>query len=222
MHDATDTHGLNSANRVNVGAATTADSPPAAAESHRHAIARIVRGLDPFDEVERAQQTAVREWIDSGAELYRVVPPDIPLMHLVSYFVPFDRETNSVLVAAHRKSGLDLPPGGHCEPGELPWQTVERECVEELGVAAVPAPTIGPHPLFLTVAETRGDMGRHTDVSFWFVLDLAAADEALRPDPREFAAVRWLPLDSVLAEPIARFDPNIHRFARKLHAALAA
>ena len=193
-----------------------------AADSHpRTAIARIVRDLDPLDDAEREHQAAVRDWIDSGAGLYRVVPPDNPPMHLVSYFVPYDRETNSVLVTAHRKSGLDLPPGGHCEPGELPWQTVERECVEELGVAAVPADPIGPHPLLLTVTDTRAGVGRHTDVSLWYVLDLAAANPDLRPDPREFAAVRWLTLDALLAEPITRFDPHTHRFARKLRATLA-
>jgi 8-oxo-dGTP diphosphatase len=192
-----------------------------AATDPRAAIARTVRDLDPLDEVERDHQAAVRDWIDSGAELYRVDPPGVPPMHLVSYFVPFDRETNSILVTAHRKSGLDLPPGGHCEPGEMPWQTVERECVEELGVGAVPAKPIGPRPLFLTVTDTRGAVGRHTDVSLWYVLDLAATDPRLRPDPREFAAVRWLSLDAVLTEPITRFDPHMHRFAHKLRAALA-
>ena len=201
---------------------TVPAAEPTAAEDPRTTISQVVRALDPLDEVERAHQTTVLDWIDSGAELYRVVPPDNPPMHLVSYFVPFDRATNSVLVAAHRKSGLDLPPGGHCEPGESPWQTVERECVEELGVPAVPADPIGPHPLFLTVTDTRGSIvARHTDVSLWYVLDLAATDPALLPDPREFTAVRWLTLDGLLAEPISRFDPHMHRFARKLRARLA-
>ena len=192
-----------------------------ATDDSRVAISRTILALDPLDEIERTHQTAVRDWIGSGAELYRMVSPDTPPMHLVSYFVPFDRETGSVLVAAHRKSGLDLPPGGHCEPGESPWQTVERECAEELGVPAVPADPIGPHPLLLTVTETRGSIvARHTDVSLWYVLDLARTDPALRPDPREFAAVRWLTLEALLAEPIARFDPHMHRFARKLRATL--
>jgi 8-oxo-dGTP diphosphatase len=188
----------------------------------RAAITHTIRDLDPLDNVERTHQHAVLDWIASGAELYRTIPPDTPPMHLVSYFVPFDRETNSVLVTAHRKSGLDLPPGGHCEPGELPWQTVERECVEELGVPAVPADLIGPRPLFLTVTDTRGAAGRHTDVSLWHVLDLAATNPACRPDPREFASVRWLPLDRLLAEPISRFDPHMHRFTHKLRAALTS
>ena len=186
-------------------------------DGNRHAIAQIVHALDPLDEFERTHQATVNEWIASGSEIYRITSPDTPPMHLVSYFVPFDHTTNSILVAAHRKSGLDLPPGGHCEPGELPWDTVQRECVEELGIPAVPLPAIGHRPLFLTVTETRGTVGRHTDVSLWYVLDLSA-DQAMRPDPGEFAAVRWLTLDALLAEPITHFDPHMHRFAHKLRA----
>jgi len=188
----------------------------------RESIAEVVSAVSPLDEVERVHRGAVLDWIGSDAGLYRLVPPDQPPMHLVSYFVPFDPATGSVLLTAHRKSGLELPPGGHCEPGELPWQTVERECVEELGVPAVPNPIIGPKPLFVTVTDTRAMTGRHTDVSLWFVIAVDAADPLLRPDHREFAGVRWLEPDELLAEPIERFDPHTHRFARKLRAALNA
>ena len=159
------------------------------------------------------------EWIESGAELYRISPPDQPSMHLVSYFVPFDAATGSVLLAAHRKSGLVLPPGGHCEVGESPWRTVRRECVDELGIPAVAVPWLGPKPLFVTVTETRGAaVGRHTDVSLWYVIDVAAADRRLRPDPGEFDGVSWLTLEELLAAPIERFDPHTHRFVRKVRA----
>ena len=185
-------------------------------------IAEIVSTISPVDEVEHVHRGAVLDWIGSGVGLYRLVPPDQPPMHLVSYFVPFDPATGSVLLAAHRKSGLELPPGGHCEPGELPWQTVERECVEELGIPAVPHPITGRKPLFVTVTDTRAATGQHTDVSLWFVITVDATDPLLRPDPREFAGVRWLTLDELLAEPIERFDPHMHRFARKLRQAAAA
>lgn len=36
-----------------------------------------------------------------------------------------------------------LPPGGHVEPGEDPWQTVVRECREELHIDAVPSSVTG-------------------------------------------------------------------------------
>jgi 8-oxo-dGTP pyrophosphatase MutT (NUDIX family) len=97
---------------------------------------------------------------------------------------------------------------------------VERECVEELDVPAVPIPVLGERPLFVTVTQTRRTVGRHTDVSLWFVLDIAADDPRLRPDPREFAGVRWLTPEQTLAEAVDGFDPHMHRFTRKLQAAL--
>jgi 8-oxo-dGTP pyrophosphatase MutT (NUDIX family) len=185
----------------------------------RAEIARTVASIEPVDTIEADHQRAVLDWIDSGDELYRLVPPDQPPMHLVSYFVPFDPVAGAVLLTAHRKSGLVLPPGGHCEPGESPWQTVQRECVEELGIPAVELPRLGDRPLFITVTETQGlAVRRHTDVSLWYVIALDRADERLRPDPGEFDGVHWLSLDALPAEPVARFDPHMHRFARKLRA----
>jgi 8-oxo-dGTP pyrophosphatase MutT (NUDIX family) len=203
------------------GAAATdaADAAGASDTPAREAVAAAVAGLEPFDGLEREHRAAVLDWIASGAPLYRTVPPDVPPMHLVSYFVPFDARRGELLVAAHRKSGLALPPGGHCEPGETLWETARRECGEELGIPAVALPALGPHPLFVTVTQTRATAGRpHTDVSLWFVLDVPAHDPRLRPDPREFAGVRWLSLEQTLAEDVEGFDPHMHRFTRKLQA----
>lgn len=190
--------------------------------SNREEIARIIASIDPVDAVEQDHRRKALEWIDSGAELYRMVPPDRPPMHLVSYFVPFDARTGSVLLTAHRKSGLELPPGGHCEAGELPWRTVQRECVEELAIPAVPVPGLGSDPLFVTVTQTQGSaVRRHTDVSLWFVIAVDPADARLRPDRGEFDGVRWLLTEQLLAEPIETFDPHMHRFVRKLMSAVS-
>lgn len=189
-------------------------------EGAREAVAAAVAGIDPFDRIEREQRAAVLDWIASGAPIYRTAPPDVPPMHLVSYFVPFDARRGELLLAAHRKSGLALPPGGHCEPGETLWETARRECEEELGIPAVALPALGPRPLFVTVTQTSAASAvrRHTDVSLWFVLDVAADDPRLRPDPREFAGVRWLTAEQALAEDIGGLDPHMHRFTRKLQA----
>ncbi|WP_049871652.1 NUDIX domain-containing protein [Catenulispora acidiphila] len=112
-------------------------------DAARRGLARTVSLIEPSDEIEADHRAAVLEWIGSGAPLYRTRPPDEPDRHLVSYFVPYDAASGALMMVAHRKAGLDLPPGGHCEPGESPWTTVARECVEELGVAAVPVPWAG-------------------------------------------------------------------------------
>lgn len=171
----------------------------------------LLADIEDADAIERDHRAAARAWAGSGAPLYRTRPPDVPPMHLVSYFVVLD-EAGRLLLTAHRKAGLWLPPGGHVEPGEDPWATVVRECGEELRLPAVPA--FAARPLFVTVTDTRG-AGRHTDVSLWYVLR-ARADQVRWYDPGEFTAIRWLTPEQVYAEPIDTLDPHLHRFARKL------
>jgi 8-oxo-dGTP diphosphatase len=96
---------------------------------------------------------------------------------------------------------------------------VQRECAEELGIPATEVPWLGTRPLFVTVTPTQGPaVARHTDVSLWHVIEVEHGDRRLQPDPRKFDGVHWRSFDELLAEPIKRFDPHIHRFARKLRA----
>lgn len=157
---------------------------------------------------------AAAEWIASGAPVYRTRKPDVPAMHLVSYFVVLDEKRRKVLLVAHRKADLWLPTGGHVEPGEDPWAAVVRECHEELGIPAVASAIIGERPFFLTVTRTRGH-GEHTDVSLWYLIS-ADADSITSYDEEEFGAIRWLTIEQVLDEPSDALDPHMHRFAHKL------
>lgn len=185
----------------------------------RDAVMRLLDGIVPWDEVERTHLARAREWAGSGAPLYRVRKPDVPPMHLVCYFVVCDETRDRLLLVAHRKAGLWLPAGGHVEPGENPWDTVVRECREELHIDAVPSAVAGRRPFFLTVTETRGQ-GRHTDVSLWYVLSVDA-ESVTTFDEREFAEITWLTPAEVLAEPVGTLDPHMHRFTRKLLAGRA-
>lgn len=184
----------------------------------RRRLATLLRGIPPWDDQERAHLARAAQWIAGGAPLYRIRKPDVPDMHLVSYFVVLDDARDELLLVAHRTAGLWLPSGGHVEPGEDPWDTVVRECREELHTEAQPSEVAGRHPFFLTVTRTRGE-GEHTDVSLWYVLQ-AARDDITSFDAGEFEAVRWLSLRQVLAEPADTLDPHMHRFTRKLTAAV--
>lgn len=104
----------------------------------REELTLLLDGIEPWDGTELAHLARAREWVGSGAPLYRVRKPDVPPMHLVSYFVVRDEARGRLLLVNHRKAGLWLPPGGHVEPGEDPWQTVARECREELHIDAHP------------------------------------------------------------------------------------
>ncbi|MFF7471025.1 NUDIX domain-containing protein [Streptomyces sp. NPDC008092] len=185
----------------------------------RARLLELVAAIEPWDGLERTHLRTAARWISSGAPLHRVRKPDVPATHLVSYFVVLDDTRGQLLLVAHRKAGLWLPPGGHVEPGEDPWAAVVRECREELGIEATASSVTGELPLFLTVTETRGP-GTHTDVSLWYLLT-AGADTITSYDRDEFDAIRWLTDEQVLDEPAELLDPHMHRFTRKLQHARA-
>ncbi|MEU5345893.1 MULTISPECIES: NUDIX domain-containing protein [unclassified Streptomyces] len=194
------------------------DAPDGVDQLLRARLTSLLEGVRPWDEQERAHLSEAVKWVAGGAPLYRVQKPDVPPVHLVSYFVVVDEKRGELLLVAHRKAGLWLPSGGHVEPMEDPWDTVVRECREELFIEAVPSVVSRREPFFLTITQTRGQ-GRHTDVSLWYVLR-ADVGSVVTFDEDEFSAIKWLSLSQVLAEPEDTLDPHMHRFTRKLMAAL--
>ena len=173
-------------------------------------ITDLVSSIDPADDLALEHSRRALAWLDATDDIFRRVKPDIPSPHLVSYFLLVDREAGSVLLCDHRLSGLWLPTGGHVEPDEHPAETVRREVVEELGVTAQPDAMTGDRPFFLTMTETRGDLGRHVDVSLWFAL-AGRVGQPLRPDPREFVQVRWWTCAELRDADLARFEPHLLR-----------
>src|SRR4051812_36811324 len=95
-------------------------------------ILKEIKTLKPFDALESEHLKDAIEWVESGANIFRIKKPDVPPKHLVSYFVLIDPAQKSMLLVDHIKAQLWLPTGGHVEPDEHPNQTVKREVVEEL------------------------------------------------------------------------------------------
>lgn len=89
--------------------------------------------------------------------------------------------------------------------------TVVRESEEELGVAALPDLVTGTRPFFVTVTQTVGSVAaRHVDVTLWFALS-GRVGQPLRPDPGEFAGIRWWPTAELRGADPARFEPHLGR-----------
>ena len=180
-------------------------------------VAETVAAIDPFDEIERAHQAEVLVWLASTRDIYRRVKPATPSPHLVTYAVLADPGDWSVFLVEHILAGLWLPAGGHVEPGEDPAVTVRRETMEELGVPADLSLFDGS-PVFLTVTPTRAaGVGRHTDVSLWYVLS-GSRDLRLTLDQREFTGGRWWSAAEIESADPALFDPHMSRFLAKLRA----
>jgi 8-oxo-dGTP pyrophosphatase MutT (NUDIX family) len=183
--------------------------------AERLAVHELVTAIEPVDAREAADRADVLAWIASGTELYRRVPPADPPKHLVTYFVPYHSEADTLFLVEHRKAGRWLPPGGHVEPDEPLWDTVVREAKEELGILARPHPVAsGRRPLFLTVTPTVGPHS-HLDCTLWFLLDLDPGKQ-VQPDAREFSDWGWFPRDQVASWPSHRTDPQMARMLHKL------
>lgn len=171
-------------------------------------IRHMISAIDPLDEVEAEHIHFSLAWIDSGADLFRVVKPATPDPHLVSYFLLIDDD--HLLLADHINAELWLPTGGHVEPNEDPRKTVMRELNEELGIEAE---FLCEKPVFVSVSKTVGKTSGHTDVSLWFALK-GDRETKLRFDACEFNGVRWFHQSEV---PFQRTDPHLGRFLKKLY-----
>lgn len=178
-------------------------------------ITELVQSIQPFDILEKEHIALTLDWIDTGAPLFRIQPPDIPAQHLVSYFVLIDVHHGRLLLVDHIKAGLWLPSGGHVEPEEHPSDTVRREILEELRTEAS---FLFSHPFFITVTRTVGSTAGHTDVSLWYVLEGDSNGE-LWFDTEEFHSIRWFRFDEI---PHERTDPHMARFVAKLRTYLDA
>lgn len=173
----------------------------------RAQIRREVADIAPHDDRENTVIADTLAWIDSGEELFRLEKPATPPKHLVSYFLLIDGDF--ILLVDHIKAGLWLPSGGHVEPGEHPRDTVKREIVEELGIAAQFAV---PGPQFITATTTVGSTPGHIDVSLWYLV-LGDRHRSLAYDKTEFTQVRWVHRDEA---PYDRCEPELGRFLDKI------
>ena len=175
-------------------------------------ITALVSGIEPADDLGREHSRNALSWLAGTDDIFRRVKPLTPSPHLVSYFLLVDRPAGSVLLCDHRLSGLWLPTGGHVEPGEHPLDTVRRESVEELGVAAQPDAAFGDKPFFLTMGETTAGPPamRHVDVTLWFAL-AGHVGQPLHPDQRELARVRWWTVQELRQAGPAGLEPHLLR-----------
>ncbi len=99
-----------------------------------------------------------------------------------------------VLLISHRVLGITIPPGGHIDPGEDPYEAAIREAMEETGLAVEPhiypgtIVDVDTHPI-----PARLDKGesvhRHHDLMFAFFGDMTAP---LRHQDDEVGSARWV------------------------------
>lgn len=174
----------------------------------RSEIKSLASQIQPLDTKEEETIAFVKDWINSGVEIFRIKKPDIPSPHVVSYFMPIDQKEKKLLLVDHKKANLWLPAGGHVELNEHPKDTASREMVEELGTQLE---FLLEKPLFISMNETEENP--HLDVSFWFILK-AGIGTKFHFDEGEFRDIRWFSPEEI---PVDKSDPHMQRFLKKLY-----
>jgi len=177
-------------------------------------IRDLIAGIQPCDRLEKEQIADALDWIDSGANIFRIAKPDKPPKHLVAYFVLIDPKHRSLLLGDHTLAQLWLPTGGHVQLNEHPRDTVLRESEEELGQKAVFLKN-NDRPFFITATQTVGLTPGHTDVSLWYLLR-GDIHQPLNIHRQEFNDMAWFTFDEILESHPSIFQPYMHRFTRKL------
>ncbi len=178
----------------------------------KNEIIELVYNITPFDEIEKLHIADTLDWINSGAEIFRIKKHAIPPKHLVSYFILVDQKENKILLIDHIRAQRWIPTGGHVEINEHPKTTVEREIIEELNTKAI---FLFDDIFFLAQAVTVGLTAGHTDVSLWYVLK-GDSSRPIQYDEGEFNGYKWFTYDEILNISIEKLDKNLHRFVNKL------
>lgn len=141
---------------------------------------------------------------------------------VTAMIVRYDGEPR-VLLPLHRKYGVRIPPGGHIELDENPWQAIARELREESGyhldqlevLQFAQAPTyasntLHPMPLLYQSHAVPGAVPHfHTDACFGFV----ATGDPRDPIADDESALEWFTADEVSAFPEAHIPGDMREMA---------
>ena len=88
-------------------------------------------------------------------------------------------------------------PGGFCELGEHPVETVVREAREEVGLAVEVGAYLGT---WVDIYADDADDPDAEVINVAYYLAALVGDEPPRLDPAEVSAIDWFPLDELPAE----------------------
>ena len=116
-------------------------------------------------------------------------------VHVTASAIVVTDDRRRVLLHLHKKMNKWLQPGGHIEPGELPWDGALREAVEETGL---PVQLVGPvgengplslnGPELLHVDVHAGPKG-HTHLDLRYLIESPQVPPT--PPPGESQDVKW-------------------------------
>ena len=142
-----------------------------------------------------------------------------------AFIVRTDFDDPKILLHMHKKLHSLLPPGGHVELNENPWDAVQHEITEETGYAtsqlkilqpkerfkSATDVTLHPYPLLLNTHNFTPDGShKHIDISFAFATSESPAG---MPDSGESSDIRWLSAAEV-ADPAQPILENVREITQ--------
>lgn len=152
---------------------------------HADAIDVLERWVAPNPEQERLRTTYLRHLAEHHDAPFRECHPD----HLTASTLVVSSDGEHVLFNLHRKYGIWVQFGGHCERTDATFaQAALREAREESGIATLQL--VGTQPVQLSTHEVRCGPVRpshHLDVRYVAV----APPDALPSVSAESLEVRW-------------------------------
>lgn len=155
---------------------------------HRALIRESVIAREPIDDRERLSLAAFIEHFDALDDPCNEYANEV---HVTGSAILIGRR--GVVLHLHKRLDRWLQPGGHIDPGELPWEGALREAAEETGLD-VELPTGGP--VLAHVDVHPGPRG-HTHLDLRYVV--VGADAEPSPPPGESQHVRWFDWDEAMA-----------------------
>ena len=154
----------------------------------RHVIRNAVLARVPVDEREAGSLMAFIEHFD---RLDHPFSEHADVVHVTGSSIVVG--PRGVVLHRHKRLGIWLQPGGHIEPGELPWEGARRETLEETGLDAM-HPSTGPELVHVDVHP--GPRG-HTHLDLRYLLHAPDADPS--PPAGESPDARWFGWDDAIA-----------------------
>jgi 8-oxo-dGTP pyrophosphatase MutT (NUDIX family) len=158
---------------------------------HADAVRSLGSWTAPDDEQETLRRAYLAHLSDHPDGLLRSCRPD----HVTASALVMTEDGERVLLVRHRKAGLWLQTGGHCEPDDASLvEAAAREAREETGI---PDLVVDPVPLRLSrhAVPFCSPGGHHLDVQLLAVAPVDATPVVAEgEDP-----VRWFGVDEAVS-----------------------
>ena len=173
----------------------------------RRALLAALAAHTPFDDAEARALAEIQTFVATHSDCFR---RELATGHVTGSAWVLDREREHVLLTHHRKLGLWLQLGGHCDGDGDVARVAHREAREESGLERIEllAPGVFDVDVHRIPARTAEPEHYHYDVRYLFEAD---RDATVRVSD-ESHDVAWVALERVAD---VATDASVMRMVRK-------